>query len=150
MPQIKQQIAYWRPVPQTTDESGEEQVVEVTPPTEGNGMLFPLWILRIDQILLLSGLVVWSVLETFVYMDLARTTELNIDMALSAFDTILWDNPSEQPGDVAYRKLLSSYINRLLVFIYSEFYTRLAWTIEETLQEQSTSEIPDNRYTKLL
>lgn len=47
--------------------------------------------------------VVWSLVETFVNMDLARTTELNVDRALDAFDATLWSGAGEQPGDVAYR-----------------------------------------------
>ncbi|KAK7683627.1 hypothetical protein QCA50_013465 [Cerrena zonata] len=61
-------------------------------------------------------------------MDLARTTELSIDEAMSAFDTIHWESPTQHPGDVAH-----------------QFYTKLAWTIEETLQEQAGYEIPEDR-----
>lgn len=43
----------------------------------------------------------WSLLETFVNMDLARTTELNIDEALEAFDADPWKNPATPPGEHA-------------------------------------------------
>ena len=48
----------------------------------------------------------WSLLETFVNMDLARTTELNIDEALEAFDADPWKNPVTSPGDHAFREPL--------------------------------------------
>lgn len=46
----------------------------------------------------------WSLLETFVNMDLARTTELNIDEALEAFDAEPWKNPATPPGEHAFRE----------------------------------------------
>lgn len=46
---------------------------------------------------------VWTLMEAFANMDLARITELSIDEALEAFKADPWKNPAESPGDIAFR-----------------------------------------------
>ncbi|CAL1709523.1 unnamed protein product [Somion occarium] len=99
VPQVRYWISLYRPLPPQIDES-EDEPIEILPPQEG------------------IAYVVWSLVETFVNMDLARTTELNVDRALDAFDATLWSGAGEQPGDVAYH-----------------FYNKLAWAVETAMLE---------------
>ena len=47
---------------------------------------------------------VWSMLEIYTHMDVARLCELNADSSLRAFNTDPWANPAERPGDISARE----------------------------------------------
>ena len=58
---------------------------------------------------------VWSMLEIYTHMDVARLCELNADSSLRAFNTDPWANPAERPGDVSAREYAWSLIDPLYV-----------------------------------
>ncbi|TCD67354.1 hypothetical protein EIP91_000221 [Steccherinum ochraceum] len=58
----------------------------------------------------------WSLLELFANMDLARISELSIDECLEVFTAAPWKNPAESPGDLAF-----------------QFYSDLTWELEAVL-----------------
>ncbi|OBZ66914.1 hypothetical protein A0H81_13252 [Grifola frondosa] len=80
VPQIRHQIALWRPKLDPDQETAEE----VSPPTSGPGFM------------------IWSLLEIFVNMDLALLSELSVDAAIDAFTADHWNSPAERPGDMTY------------------------------------------------
>ena len=45
---------------------------------------------------------VWSLLEIFVNMDIARISELSADQCLKAFDPVPWNMGVDRPGDISY------------------------------------------------
>ena len=45
---------------------------------------------------------VWTLLETFVNMELSRMNELDADAALQAFGAEPWTNPNQLPGDLTF------------------------------------------------
>ncbi|KAI8972449.1 hypothetical protein BD414DRAFT_560365 [Trametes punicea] len=96
VPQVRNAIAEWLPRP---DPGSDEDVAEISPPTSG------------------AGWPVWTMLELFANMDLARLSELSVDAAMNAFSVEPWSNPSERPGDLSYR-----------------FYDNLAYAVEHTLK----------------
>ncbi|THH29499.1 hypothetical protein EUX98_g4690 [Antrodiella citrinella] len=103
VPQVKHAIARWVPVPEGVDEFETE--INTHPPRSGP-----------DHLL-------WTLLEAFANMDLARTTELSVDEALEAFVAEPWKNPAESPGDVAF-----------------QFYSKLSWTVEAVLNRNSATD----------
>ncbi|CDO71510.1 hypothetical protein BN946_scf184910.g9 [Trametes cinnabarina] len=83
VPQVRNAIASWLPRPEQGSE--ESSIAEITPPTNGPG--WP----------------VWTMLELFANMDLARLSELSVDAALNAFAVEPWNNPADRPGDSTFR-----------------------------------------------
>ena len=64
---------------------------------------------------------VWTLLETFVNMELSRMNELDADAALQAFGADPWNNPNSNPGDLTFGKrfltadeYVSIYCGRIL------------------------------------
>ncbi|KAI0080449.1 hypothetical protein K474DRAFT_1695753 [Panus rudis PR-1116 ss-1] len=101
VPQVRYEVAQWRYIPTNMDESESDAgPIEVTPPQEGDDF------------------VMWSLQETFINMDLARITDLNVDQAMLAFEPPEWKFLSESIGDLAH-----------------QFYNKLTWVIENRLQE---------------
>lgn len=47
---------------------------------------------------------VWTMMELFANMDLARMSELNVDASMNAFVAESWENPADRPGDATVRK----------------------------------------------
>ncbi|KAI0357849.1 hypothetical protein OH77DRAFT_1583695 [Trametes cingulata] len=103
VPQVRNAIAEWLPKP---DHGGDEaNLTEITPPTTG------------------PAYQVWTLLELFANMDLARLSELCVDAAMNAFAAEPWSSPAERPGDVSSRKPC--------------FYERLASVVEHTLHQNN-------------
>ncbi|KAI0364511.1 hypothetical protein BV20DRAFT_1107189 [Pilatotrama ljubarskyi] len=100
VPQIRKAIAEWLPRPEPGAE--DASVTEIVPPTAG------------------PAYQVWTLLELFANMDLARLSELCVDAAMNAFAAEPWSNPAERPGDLSYR-----------------FYERLVFVVEHTLHYNS-------------
>ncbi|KAI0088313.1 hypothetical protein BDY19DRAFT_994221 [Irpex rosettiformis] len=101
VPQVRDYIAPWRPL-------SDDPSLPSRPPTGG------------------PGLTVWTLLETFVNMELSRMNELCPDKALAACSTIPWDNPSRTPGELTY-----------------EFYTNVAWQVEAILNAELATQYPE-------
>ncbi|KAI9068656.1 hypothetical protein FKP32DRAFT_1561274 [Trametes sanguinea] len=97
VPQVRNAIAEWLPRPEQSNE--ESNITEITPPT--GGAAWP----------------VWTMLELFANMDLARMSELNVDAAMHAFAVEQWNNPAERPGDASFK-----------------FYGGLVYAVEHTLK----------------
>ncbi|KAJ3557621.1 hypothetical protein NM688_g1374 [Phlebia brevispora] len=91
VPQVRYRVSRWRPQPEDYVEQDPQMV---GPPTSG------------------PGFILWSLLELFVNMDLARMSELNVDKCLDAFETVAWNiSSSEGPGEIScdcYNKLTST------------------------------------------
>ncbi|KAH7925332.1 hypothetical protein BV22DRAFT_1104980 [Leucogyrophana mollusca] len=81
VPQVRERVASWRPSP-------PPGVAEVPPPTSGPEFLL------------------WTLLEIFAHMDLARLPELTVDVALRAFEAERWSTLAEQPGDLSCKFLV--------------------------------------------
>lgn len=52
---------------------------------------------------------VWSILETFVNMDVALLTELSADQLLEAFMAENWGSAVDPPGNLSHRESLVMY-----------------------------------------
>ncbi|KAH8083351.1 hypothetical protein BXZ70DRAFT_958549 [Cristinia sonorae] len=111
VPQVKQAIALYIP-PRDTDDPAAP--LTLIPPQSGP-----------DHLL-------WTLLELFANMELARMTELNIDQALGAFECEQWKSPAESPGDIAYR-----------------FYNNLAFTVEAVLNRDEATTYPIASWPRL-
>ena len=60
----------------------------------------------------------FTVLETFVYLELSRMADLDADTALKAFETDHWPKHIESPGDISYGMLaLRGMIPLLTLFL---------------------------------
>ncbi|KAL1939454.1 hypothetical protein VTO73DRAFT_10010 [Trametes versicolor] len=100
VPQVRNTIARWLPAREVgTDDS---LVSEIGPPTSG------------------PAYQVWTMMELFANMDLARMSELSVDAAMNAFIAESWNNPADRPGDASVR-----------------FYERLVYAVENTMQYNS-------------
>ena len=73
---------------------------------------------------------VWSLLELFANMDLARMSELSVDALMNAFLAQRWESPAERPGDASAR-----------------FYEKLAGTVEYVLQYDNLQN-PEHKPTR--
>ncbi len=49
-----------------------------------------------------AGHTVWTLLETFVNMELSRMNELCPDDVFKDCNTVPWNNPSRTPGELTY------------------------------------------------
>ncbi|KIP03120.1 hypothetical protein PHLGIDRAFT_254599 [Phlebiopsis gigantea 11061_1 CR5-6] len=111
VPQVRRAIASY--LPYAPDGNSEDMStdldIRVVPPTNGPARL------------------VWSMLETFVYLDLARLTELSADSLLDQLPIDPWSpgaNGSQSPGHLAF-----------------EFYAQVALAIESVLHlDDATTE----------
>ena len=76
---------------------------------------------------------VFSLLELFVNMDIARMSELNVDECMGAFDAVAWNMGVDRPGDIS-----NGAHPRKLTIVHAvdpttEFYNKVAWVIEHML-----------------
>lgn len=55
---------------------------------------------------LIIELLVWTLLESFVNMDLASPSNLSADKSLQPFAPDQWSSPVDRPGDFAFRMLV--------------------------------------------
>ncbi|KAI0634033.1 hypothetical protein C8Q77DRAFT_1109415 [Trametes polyzona] len=97
VPQVRNTLAEW--LPRFGTNVNDPEATEITPPASG------------------PGYQVWTMMELFANMDLARMSELNVDAAMNAFIAEPWTSPAERPGDVSFN-----------------FYGRLAYAVEQALQ----------------
>lgn len=65
-----------------------------------------------------TGWTLWSLLELFVNMDLARMSELNVDKCMNAFQAPPWNMGVDRPGDISYGMLPSMFTFKLLFIVH--------------------------------
>jgi hypothetical protein len=100
VPQVRRSIASWRPTPETP---GAEFIL---PPTSGGGLLASLFV-SIEHILTFyQDLLMWTLLENYTHMDLARIGELNMDLSLSALELDPPVYSTTSPAELSYGRPL--------------------------------------------
>lgn len=99
VPQVRRSIASWRPIPETP---GAEFIL---PPTSGGDLLM------------------WTLLENYTHMDLARIGELNMDLSLSALELDPPVYSTTSPAELSY-----------------DFLQKLAFTIETSIHKGVTTQ----------
>ena len=75
----------------------------------------------------------WSLLELFVNMDLARMSELNVDKCMHAFGAAPWNMGVDRPGDISNGLSIHFSSRAYTDICTSEFYTKLALQFEHSL-----------------
>ena len=105
VPQVRRAVSTY--IPASTPYEMADVLMDpeqgLIPPSDGPGM-FPCTLT--EPLSHLShpekGRMVWALLETFVYMELARMTELSADQLLETLAVEPWTRPHEGPGNLAY------------------------------------------------
>ncbi|KZT08631.1 uncharacterized protein LAESUDRAFT_811244 [Laetiporus sulphureus 93-53] len=82
VPQVRQAVARWRPLPDTPEEG--DNVKAFSHPGSD------------------AAATTWSLMEIFANMDLALMGELSVDAVLEALSAEQWSSPLERPGDVSF------------------------------------------------
>ncbi|KAI0643929.1 hypothetical protein C8Q79DRAFT_977495 [Trametes meyenii] len=120
IPQVRNAVATWLPKPPSDDEMDDddeedeedERVEEDETTTESGPRM--------------SGLTrqMWSIMELFTNMDLARMSELSVDAVMEAFNVKKWSSPAERPGDMS-----------------SNFYRSVTYVVEQALEADNLNNV---------
>lgn len=84
---------------------------------------------------------VWTLLETFVNMQLSRMNELDADAALQAFGADALNSPNQSPGELTFGE--QSYETSGTWLMVADFYNNLAWAVETVLYGHLATEYPE-------
>ncbi|KAI0672474.1 hypothetical protein C8Q78DRAFT_1077991 [Trametes maxima] len=110
IPQVRNAIATWLPLSVSDDEmyddDEEDEGIQEEETTPENG-------LRLSGL----GKQMWSIMELFTNMDLARMSELSVDAVMEVFNVKKWSSPAERPGEMSL-----------------DFYRRVAYVVEQALE----------------